>query len=246
MIYRTNREIKLRDKLRQEEEEELEQIAQDLDESFQIELRLRSKGLVEQEDREKAKKYVIELLEEIKQTEEKKKEGRKRLFGKIKKVGTVAAIVTTVAAVVGAPIYATAHYWNTRDEALGALAKYDKPVKITDPKEREEVISHLDEIFEEHAFDFGSDMSAQRYLMFLETNGFSIIGGAKWIDTYGTSFFETGPLEHFISENRASLKIYENMDLQRKECLANITTAFLEKEKILEMVSLYNHGYCQE
>jgi len=73
MIYRTNREIKLRDKLRQEEEEELEQIAQDLDESFQIELRLRSKGLVEQEDREKAKKYVIELLEEIKQTEEKKK-----------------------------------------------------------------------------------------------------------------------------------------------------------------------------
>ena len=173
---------------------ELEQVAQDIEicsKAQEAEVRLRTKGLnlIEGEDRDEARKYVNELLQKAKAAVLDKQEKRKQLYQKLGKIGTVSAIVATGLAMVGVPVYFTAKYWNTRDKALEALAKYDQPVKITDPKEREEVISHLDEIFEEHAEDIGSDSATVDYLNFLEINGYAINDGVKMLGITGDGFF---------------------------------------------------------
>src|SRR3989344_2884614 len=191
--YRFDRKKELRENLERLAEEEtldqnaLAQMTKDLEITSQAEAaeaRLRARGVnaFEKEDREEARKYVDNLLKQAQKAIEEKKEKRRVLLGDFKKIAKATAIVTAVLGVLGGPAYATAHYWNTRDEALAALAKYDKPVKIEDPQERAEVISHLDEIFEEHAWDTSSDTAAENYLTSLEENGHTISESAKMLD----------------------------------------------------------------
>jgi hypothetical protein len=196
MVYRFDEDKKVCDELEQlaaeEEEAELEQIAQDLifcSKAEEAEVRLRTRGIIltKKESREEAKEYVSKLLQRIRDGAESKKERRKQIFAKIKKVRDYVAKTITAVVIIGLPVYATVHYWNTRDEALEALEKYDKSVTITDPNEREEVISHLDEIFEEHSLDIGSDSMAEEYFSYLENRGITINEGARILDKIGES-----------------------------------------------------------
>src|SRR3989344_7790386 len=194
--YRFDRKRELRENLERLADEEtldqnaLTQIAKDLEITSQAEAakaRLKTKGVdaVEREDREEARKCVDNLLKKAKAAAHDKQKNREQFYQKVNKVAKVVGIVAAGLGVINVPVYVTAQYWNSRDEALEALAKYDKLVKIEDPQERAEVISHLDEILEEHYCDLQSDTAAENYLTSLEKNGHTISEGAKILDTVG-------------------------------------------------------------
>lgn len=215
----------------------------------EAETRLVAKGIyvIQQEDAAEAKEFVDCLRQKMKKSYLEKKERREQFFKKLRKIGKVTAIAATALAVLGVPVYATAHYWNTRDEALAALAKYDKPVKITDPQEREWVISHLDEIFEEHANDDRSDDAARRYLKGLESQGYTIHEGANILNIVGSNFdygsvsgLERDALNYldFLAKNK--------INVQKGECFLNLAKTLPEHDELLEKVIIFfNEGYCK-
>ncbi len=256
MAYRTDTKKKLYQELEQlaveEEAAELEQIARDLDacsKAEEAEVRLHTKGisLTENESRAEAKEYVDKLLQDIRKSAKKKKESRKQLFEKIKRVGKYVGIAATAVAVVGGPVYATAYYWNSGDEALAALAKYDKPVKITDPQEREAVISQLDEIFEKHAPDAGSDRAAATYFSYLESKGVAISEGAKRLDAVGNwvpiSKNYVGALENSIYQYDMFLEA-KKISPKAGECLLKHAEACSD-DLLIRLIEFYNAGVCK-
>ena len=254
--YRTDRrKLEQRQNLERlaDEAAELEQVAQDIDlcsKAQEAGVRLRTKGLnlIEREDCEDARKYVNELLQKAKAAVLDKKEKRKQLYQKLGKIGKIAAISAAALAVIGAPIYAIAHYWNSRDEALQALAKYDKPVKITDPKEREEVVSQLDEIFEEHAIDSGSDEAAKNYLAYLVGRGYTINQGAITLDAIGKNVVINHNallLENSVYQYDFFLKA-KNISLQKGQCLLQILKEEATSDNLIPTLEkLYNIGFCK-
>jgi len=134
-------------------------------------------------------------------------------------VAKVIAIGATALAAFGVPIYETARHRNSRYEALVALKKYDKPVKITDPKEREEVLYHLDEIFEEHCQDHGTDTAAVEYLAFLEIEGYAINEGAELLNIVG-SYVQSGkgdPVRKFGKNTAGYLRLLKNREYTLSE-----------------------------
>ena len=253
--YRRDRKLEQRQKLEllaDEEEAQLLQMAQDLDafcKGKKAEVRLRTKeiDLEESEDREEARKYVDNLLKKAKDAARDKQLERKQLYQKASKIAKVTAIVAAGLAAIGAPVYATAHYWNTRDEALEALAKYDKPMKITDPQERAEVISHLDEIFEEHGYDHGSDIAAERYLVDIEDKGYKISERAKLLDTIGKKIID----ESEIQTLELSVFQYDFFVSAKKieprvgECLLSNLGRSNSEYILSNLEHIYNQGICK-
>ena len=255
MGYRTNRKIQFQKNLGPlaDEDAELEQIAKDLDlysEAQEAEVRLKAKGIhvAEREYREEARQFVDELQTELKKTALDKQEKRKQLYQKLGKIGAITAISAAALAMVGVPVYITAKYWNTRDEALQALAKYDKPVKIENLEEREEVISQLDEIIEEHTFDyFGSDEAAARYLKNLESKDYAIGYGAKMLDFFGSQEnyerpygLQSSTLEYldFLTTSKITPR--------KGACYLKLGKTMGGGTQIENLKLLHEEGYCKE
>ena len=256
--YRTDRKRELRENLERLADEEtldqnaLAQMAKDLEITSQAEaaearLRVRGVDAVKREDREEARKCVDNLLKKAKDAARDKQLERKQLYQIASKIAKVTAIVAAGLAAIGAPVYATAHYWNTRDEALEALAKYDKPMKITDPQERAEVISHLDEIFEEHGYDHGSDIAAERYLVDIEDKGYKISERAKLLDTIGKKIID----ESEIQTLELSVFQYDFFVSAKKieprvgECLLSNLGRSNSEYILSNLEHIYNQGICK-
>ncbi len=151
--------------------------------------RIRTEGL-RLKLKERVKDYDLTELEAEVELEEKKTKSllAERITSTITKIIKPVA-VGSLAIGLGCLAYSPVEkWWNASDYALEALSKYDKPTKITDIKEREEVASQLDEIFEEHAKDDESDTVSRDYLLELETRGYPIAYGAKVLDNIGAVF----------------------------------------------------------
>ncbi len=256
MAYRIDEEKKFRDEVEhlaaEEEEVELEQIAQDFDlcsRADEAKVRLRTRGFksTKKELREEAREAVGKLIQGIRDSTKRKKEKRKEIFRKIKKIGGYVTKGAIVTAVLGVSIYTTAYYWNSRDEALEALAKYDKLVKIMDTKEREEVISHLDDIFEEHVYDDNSDEAAAKYLSFIEEKGWTISEGARLLNNIG----EWVSLEGYMARNLENSVHQYNLFVETNEVSFEVGECLLKKinasegDLIIRLDAFYKDGTCK-
>ena len=252
MAYRTDRKSELQRNLERlaDEDAELEQLAEDLEACSQYkkaEVRLRTKGLslIESEDYEEAKKYVDTLLQQTAKAAEKRKEKRDYVLGRIKKVAKVVTKTTAALGILAAVAWRGEKWWNANEYAVEALAKYDTPAKIEDLEERKEVISQLDEIFEEHAFDDGSDEAAVKYLKALETKGYSIREGARILNTVGSRFYyeEVYQLDKdlmvyldFLTTNK--------IEIQQGECYLDYTLT--QNDLIDNLTALHKEGFCNK
>ena len=256
--YRTDRKRELRENLERLADEEtldqnaLAQMAKDLEITSQAEaaearLRVRGVDAVKREDREEARKCVDNLLKKAKDAARDKQLERKQLYQIASKIAKVVGIVATGLAVIGVPVYTTAHYWNTRDEALEALAKYDKPTRISDLEERAEIISQLDEIIEEHADDADSDIEAADYLKQLESRRYSISEGAKALDKIGQYYNNTDSSWALVSNTIEYLDSFRKnpLDPTEEKCLMGIARTMSDYRLVENVKNLRAEGYCK-
>ncbi len=166
--------------------------------------------------KERAKDYDLADLEaEVELEEETKFLLTKRITSAVKKIIKPVATTCIIATFSYIGYTIVDEWWNANEYAVEALSKYDQPIKITDIKERKEVASLLDEIFEEHAKDKHSDSASETYLTELENRDYSITKGATILNEIGSKliFYNANELRdislaymNFIKEKNISLE----------------------------------------
>lgn len=126
-------------------------------------------------------------------------------------------------------------WWNATDYALEALSKYDKPMKIRNVEEAEEVVYWLDEIIEEYSNDVHSDFNSGEYFNQIEDK-FSIKEATEVLNFLGKA-----------NENGSTMSTQESLlgaSLRYLNFIKNENISSSEAKQYLELASVGNHGRC--